>query len=183
MKTKTRISAPVSARIRLIAMMAMLAAASVVLGKFLQIPIGDSLRISFENLPVLFAGTVFGPFVGAAVGVVADLVGCVVVGYAINPIITLGAASIGFVSGILTAVFDRDRRFGIKSVALAVLVSHVIGSIIIKSIGLRLAYTTAWSVLALRVPIYLANIIVETLIITVLLRSAAIRASLKRFGK
>ena len=59
---------------------ALLAALSIVLGKFLQIPnpFQDFIRISFENTPIIMAGMFFGPFVGAVTGAVADLLGCVI---------------------------------------------------------------------------------------------------------
>ena len=59
------------------------------------------MRFSFENTPIIFAGMIFGPIVEALVGTVADLVGCVMVAYEINPLVTLGAALIGLISGIV----------------------------------------------------------------------------------
>ena len=58
---------------------------SIVLGKLLVFNITDSIRISLENLPLLMAGIFFGPFIGAAVGAGADIIGCLIVGYSINP--------------------------------------------------------------------------------------------------
>ena len=55
----------------LLVRLALLAALSAVL-KLAQVPVGnDFLRISFENLPILLAGYLFGPFAGGAVGVAA----------------------------------------------------------------------------------------------------------------
>ena len=81
-----------------------LAAMSIILGKFLQIPnpFQDFIRISFENLPIIIAGFSLGPIAGALVGTVADLIGCVLYGYSINPIITVGAASVGLVAGVIS---------------------------------------------------------------------------------
>ena len=184
MKTNTSHSAgmSVSAKVRLLVILAILSAASVVLGKFLQIPVGDSIRISFENLPVLFAGIVFGPVQGMAVGCVSDLVGCLAVGYSINPLITLGAVSVGFISGIISGVTMRDGRYKVSFIVLAVLLAHIVGSVIIKSAALRLWYSTPWSVLAIRIPVYFANTAAEAAIIAVLLRSSAIRGALRRFN-
>ena len=56
---------------------ALLVAMSIVLGKMLAFNIGNSIRISFENLPLLMAGIFFGPFVGGAVAACADIVGCI----------------------------------------------------------------------------------------------------------
>lgn len=177
----SRTQADITLRVKLIAILAILAAASVVLGKFLQIPIGDSIRISFENLPILFAGIVFGPLSGGAVGLVSDLVGCLAVGYQINPVITLGAVSVGFVSGVLARVFIHNGKCSFPRVLLSVLLAHIFGSILLKSTGLRLWYTTPWSVLALRIPIYLINSVAEASIITVLLKSGAVKNALKGF--
>ena len=56
----------------LLVRLALLAALSAVL-KLAQVPVGnDFLRISFENLPLLLAGYLFGPLAGGAVGVCAD---------------------------------------------------------------------------------------------------------------
>lgn len=186
-KAKEKASAPTPAgkRIRLTALLAMLAAAGIVLGKFLQIPIGNSIRISFENLPTLFAGVVFGPVCGAAVGLVEDLVGSILAGYDINPLITLGAASIGAVSGtVALAVKKITGEAQLRQyvhVVCAVFPAHLVGSVLIKSAALRIAYATPFAVLALRVPIYLvANVAAESAIIAVLLGSAAVRGALQR---
>ena len=148
----------------------------------LKIPIGDSIRISFENLPIIFAGIAFGPLSGAATGIVADLIGCLIRGYSINPIITLGAAVVGLLSGIMARLIVRDGAYSLWQIILAVLPSHIAGSVIIKSLGLYLWYSTPLSVLWLRVPIYLAITVAESLIITAILRSGAIRTALRRFN-
>ena len=89
-------------RLRALIITAVLAAMSIVLGKFLQIPIGDSFRISFENLPILMASFMFGPIYGGACGLVADLLGCVLRGYAIIPLITVASFLMGIIPGVLT---------------------------------------------------------------------------------
>ena len=68
---------------------ALFAAMSIVLGKFLSIKIGDNIRISFENLSLIMSGIFFGPLVGLVTAAVADIVGCILYGYAINPIISV----------------------------------------------------------------------------------------------
>ena len=47
--------------LRVIACAAVCAALSIVLGKFAAIPIGNTIRISFENLPIIFCSVAFGP--------------------------------------------------------------------------------------------------------------------------
>ena len=115
-----------------------LVALSIVCGKFLQIPIGEAMRFSLENLPVLFAGLVFGPLSGALVGVAADLLGCLMVGYAINPLVTAGAAAIGLLAGVGGVLLHR-LPVGVR-VPLSVAVAHLVGSVVIKTVGLAQYY-------------------------------------------
>ena len=117
-----------------LAVCAFLVALSIVCGKFLAIPVGDTLRFSFENLPLLFAGLAFGPVAGVLVGVSADLLGCVLRGYAVNPWVTAGAVLIGLLAG-LGGVLLRRFPLGLR-VALTVLVAHLVGSVAVKTIGL-----------------------------------------------
>ena len=148
-KTGTRSS---FGSIQVLIMMALFIALSIVLGKQLSFTAGP-FRISFENLTVLMAGIFFGPLAGLTVGACADLIGCLLVGYAINPIITAGAASVGFISGL---VYKNCFRTKPKlRLAASVGAAHVIGSMIIKSIGLRIYFGYPLQMVALRVPLYI----------------------------
>ena len=124
--------------LKIMACAAVLAGMSIVLGKYLAFNLTPSIRISFENLPVIISGVFFGPIVGAAVGAVADILGCLMVGYTINPIITAGASCIGLVSGLIPIVF---RKKNTACVILSVSLAHILGSVIIKTVGLAIFYT------------------------------------------
>ena len=163
---------------KLIARIAMLAAISIVLGKFLSIKIEPWGRLSFENMSVILCGYAFGPIAGLLCGVVADLVGCLVYGYAINPIITLGAAMIGLLSGL----FGARGAFGKPRLWLSLTLSHLVGSCIIKSIGIYIFYSTPLETLALRVPMYILCGGLEYILISVILRSKGLRAVFFEFG-
>ncbi len=158
---------------------ALLVAMSIVLGKFLKISIGDSIRISFENLPVLMSGIFFGPVVGAAVAACADLIGCLLYGYAINPIITLGAVSIGAISGLIFQAFKKDSNL-IKKLCFSIFPAHIVGSMIIKSIGLFKFYGTPMETLLLRIPIYICTAIAETAVIFLLMNNKAFKAEIEK---
>ena len=125
---------------------AILTAMSIILGKFLQIPnpFQEFIRISFENLPIILGGIALGPVAGASIGVVADLIGCVLYAYPINPIITVGGAAIGLISGIFANYIAR-RPLSLK-VILAVLPAHVVGSVLIKSFGLAAWYLSKYEI-------------------------------------
>lgn len=160
---------------------ALLAALSIVLGKYLQIPIGDSIRISFENLPVLMAGIFFGPVVGGTVGVVADLLGCILAGFTINPIITAGAALIGILSGLVATLFTRSgQELSPLGVYLSVYAAHIVGSMTVKTVGLAVFYSTPVEVLLLRIPVYLVIGALEGTVILLLARNKLFMGELNR---
>lgn len=166
---------------KILVISALLIAMSIVLGKFLAFNIGDSLRISFENLSILMAGIFFGPSVGAFVGIGADIVGCLLKGYALNPIITVGAGCIGFLSGFIYRKLKTENK--ILKTAVSVGTAHLAGSVIIKSVGLFVYYHTAFQVLAMRLPIYIITSILESAVIAVLVRNRAFSAQLERMRK
>ncbi len=156
--------------LRVMVSAALLAALSIVLGKYLAINLGESVRFSFENLPVLMAGLFFGPAVGAAVGAVADIVGCFMVGFAINPIITLGAALMGAISGAI-GMYAYPNTPAWKStwrIFVPVSVAHVVGSMCVKTIGMMVYYGTPLAILFVRVPLYIVMIILEGYLIMLL---------------
>jgi len=173
----------VAKRLRILALMAILAAMSMVLGKLLQISIGNSIRISFENLPLIFAGFLFGPVGGGVVALVEDTVGSLIAFGEINPIVTAGAVTIGVLSGALSRLFFRGdfSRMSFLPCAVSVAVPHIAGSMVIKSVGLYVFYRTALPVLLVRVPVYLVISAAESIIIWTLLKSSAVKSSLKPF--
>lgn len=172
-------------RLRVIVAAAILAAMSFILGKFLQIPnpFMEIIRISFENLPLMVAGICFGPLVGAMTGVVADLVGCLLYGYSINPLITLGAAAVGFTAGVVSHYLIRKPLA--LSVGVSVFSAHLIGSVVIKSFGLAAWYLTKFEMglaelMGWRLLVYTLTGIAEFAVIYLLLRSRMFRAQLER---
>lgn len=137
MQTKTK----ASRLLRVMVICAFLTAVSIVMGKYLAINLSDVLRFSFENLPIILAGIAFGPIAGAAVGVVADLLGCVLVGFGVNPLVTIGAALIGAVAGIFRYLFNKPGGVSLfLKIFLAEISAHIVGSVIVKTIGLSAWY-------------------------------------------
>ena len=53
--------------LKIMACASILAAMSIVLGKYLAFNVTQDIRISFENLPIMIAGIFFGPVVGAVI--------------------------------------------------------------------------------------------------------------------
>lgn len=159
----------------------LLAAMSIVLGKFGAINIGNSIRIGFGGLPIQMAGIFFGPVIGGAVGLVADVAGCIMKGYAINPIITIGSTCIGVFSGLVYHFALRGVKNALlPKVAASTVTAHAIGSMIITSIGLYVYYHTPFETLWLRVPIYLITAAIETAVIYLMLKNKAFTAELNK---
>jgi len=165
--------------LRALIITAVFAALSIVFGKFAAINIGDTLRFSFENLPIMLTSFLFGPVWGGACGLVADLLGCVLRGYAINPGITFAAVVMGIIPGVLTRyVFKKDD---ILRVVISGFISHIVCSIFIKTVALHIYYATPYAALfATRVPTYIVIGLLESYICAVLMKSKVIRKEIMK---
>lgn len=151
--------------VRAIVSMALFIALSIIFGKFLAFNLTSSIRISLENLPIIAVAAAYGPIAGAVVAATADLIGCVMVGYTINPIITMGAIAIGLVAGSLSQI---NCNKCLKSI-ISVVPAHIIGSVIIKTIGLYVYYKLPfWLTLASRAGIYAITAVAEIIILYIL---------------
>ena len=161
---------------------ALLTALSIICGKYLAIRGGDILRFSFENLPLLLAGMSFGPIVGALTAVAADLIGCLLVGYAINPLITLGGALVGFISGVCFR-YTPKLSLGAR-IAVATTLAHLVGSVIVKTFGLATFYDMPfWELMAWRLLNYIIIGTVEGVLLYCILKNKAILSQLQRIKR
>ena len=107
------------------------------------------MRFSLENMPIIFAGIAFGPVAGTIVGVIADLIGCALMGWAPIPWITIGAAAIGFISGIVPIILKKANLPFPLIIMISVFCAHLFGSVLIKTIGLSAQYNTSYIILML----------------------------------
>lgn len=180
-KTKSSNKLTVFGSVKVLVACALFIAMSIVLGKILSIKIGDNIRISFENLSLILAGILYGPLIGMFTAVAADILGCFIAGYAINPIITLGAACIGFIAGAVSLF--AFKRHSLPNIAISTFASHIVGSMIVKTIGLYIYYPNARVTLPWRVPIYLITSVAETALIFSLLKSKAFIAAFEKVKK
>ena len=83
-----------------------LTAIYLILSRFLAINIGGFGRIQLGVVARIMAGVWFGPLAGAMCGLASDLLGCLIQGYAVNPLITLAA----ILWGVIPAFFVPDRN-------------------------------------------------------------------------
>ena len=138
-------------------MMAALIAMQIILARFLSIQVSDTLRISFESIPVILAGMWLGPIPGAIVAVVADFLGTILSGYGTwFPPLVLGPLSVGIISGLSTKYIFRSPLAETKDtwkVAAIVIVVGILNSFLFGLIGSTLysiliaGNTTAFPVL------------------------------------
>jgi ECF transporter S component (folate family) len=159
--------------IRLLTNMAMMIALSVVIGIFCKtvLNFGNGLfRITFENLPIILTGIALGPVAGGVVGLSSDIISYLLSPqtYPLNIVVTIGAAVIGILSGLISKyIIKRKCKM---QIIVSSTVAHLVGSMIIKSIGLYSYY----GVLVLwRIPLYIAIATVEIILLCLLLQSKA----------
>ena len=156
---------------------AMLGALSVVIGIFCKnfLNFGNGMfRITFENFPIIMSGILFGPAVGAATGIVSDMVSYFLStqSFAISPIVTLGAALVGAVSGIVSTYIIKKR--GVCRIIISTLSAHVIGSLLVKTFGIYAYYNMSYSMLLLyRLPTYAIIIAVESFFLCLIFKHKA----------
>lgn len=169
--------------VRSLTLAAMLIAMSVVIGIFCKsvLNFGAGLfRVTFENFPIIISGILFGPIVGGAVGLGSDLISYLLSGqtYPPNLIVSLGATLVGVISGTVSKFFVKRR--GTAQVILSGSLAHLIGSMIVKPIGLFAFY--GWAVLW-RIPLYLVIAPLEILIICLLFKNATFNRLTDSIGK
>lgn len=148
-------------RTKLIVLSGLLTALSIVFSRLfaVQILLGGvgALRLGLGPLPVIIAGFLGGPWIGAAVGAAADLIG-----YVINP---FGAAfvphitAVSTLTGMLPALILRVLR--LRTDAQPGFISHLI-AIAISQAALHIGAMTLIMYSVFRVPIK-ASLIARTI--------------------
>ena len=129
---------------RVLTTAALLAALSAVIGIICKnlFTFNIYYRLTFENAPIILAGLLYGPVVGAMVGICADAVSCLMSSNpALNPLISLGAAMVGVISGLVPKLIRRGIRL---QTATAVILAHLIGQVGIKSIAKMIYFGMPW---------------------------------------
>lgn len=163
-----------NSKTKILTVAAMMTALSVVIGYICKtIPalnLGTGLRITFENLPIILAGMMFGPVVGGCVGCIADLLSCLLSGQAPLPFVLVGSIAVGVVAGISSKLIVRKN--GILKIVVSELLAHLVGSMIIKTIAL---YFVFGPVVVFRIPISIGVLVVEILLLCAIYKNKAVR--------
>ena len=157
--------------IRALTAAAMLTAMSVIIG------IVCKTALNFSNLPIILSGILFGPVVGGVVGAASDLISYLLSPqtYPPNLVVTLGALLVGVTSGLVARFAVRKQ--GNLQIVLSGALAHVVGSMIVKTIGLFQYYS--WAVLV-RIPLYLVIASLEILLLCWLFRRRSFRRIIEK---
>ena len=171
-------------KVKVLTLTAMLVAMSVVIGIICKNFLTWNIyyRFTLENLPIFFAAIAFGPFIGAAAGVLADLVSCLCsTNPAVNPIISLGALMVGFMAGLIShhVSFKNDNL----RIACAVILGHLVGQVGIKSLGKILWYGMPWFGIFLGLGFSVLAGTVEFFVLRALFKNSGVQSSLKGIYK
>ena len=95
------------------------------------------------------------------------------------PLVTLGAAAVGAVGGTVFRYILPGADIRI-SVPVAVLSGHIVGSMIIKSVGL---YAWFGNAVYLRIPVYIGIAAAESVLLVLLLRNRTFMAQVGKVVK
>ncbi len=167
---------------------ALLMAMSVVIGMFCKNhlnfgtgPLAGLFRITFENLPIILSGIFLGPITGGLVGCGTDIITYFLSSqiYPPNLLVTLGALLVGVSSGVVAKFIIKKR--GYTQIIASGAVAHIIGSMIVKPIGLFSFYgmLVLW-----RIPLYLLVIApIEITLICLLYRNKNFRRLMERASR
>ena len=127
---------------RNLTMMAALVAMQIILARYLGIQVSESLRISFESVPVILAGMWLGPVSGALVALVGDLVGTLLSGYGVwFPPLAIGPILVGIISGLSTRYVFRSslsENKDIWKVLVTVVIAGVVNSLLVGTVTVSL---------------------------------------------
>ncbi len=123
-----------------------LIAMNIILTRVFGIDLGPSLRISFGAVPIFLSGLWMGPVVGGLCGGVADVIGCIMKGYAFNPFITMTTMLAGIIPGVMKKyVFKGKLRAW--HIAIMVVMQGLLGSMGFTTLGFHIFYGTPYAVL------------------------------------
>ena len=144
----------------------------------------SAVRITFENLPVIASGFIFGPLVGGIVGIICDLVSCLVAPQpSINPFITLGTCLVGAISGLFFKYVFKEKR-KLLPILVSTLLAHLIGSVIIKTFGFYVYYSYPFLATAiLRLAIYVGIGSAESFLLYTLFKNRTLFSMIENLKK
>ena len=124
--------------VKTLVFMALLVAMHLVLTRVLVVELG-AYRISVGSVCTILAGLWLGPVAGGVCGFCADIIGCFMKGYAVNPMITVAAVLWGVLPALLKPLFANKGRTGkTVGICISVAVTGFFSSLVFTTAGLVL---------------------------------------------
>ena len=131
---------------RTMVIMAVLTAIQIVLARYLSLQVNETLRISFETIPLALAGMWLGPIGGAVVALVSDILGTIVYGYGMwFPPIALGPVFFAAFCGWCTKYLFRSTLTESSDIWKVVVMTATAG--IINAFGIGVVTTTLYQMI------------------------------------
>lgn len=126
---------------RAIAFMGVMIALEIVMERLVAIPISNTNRVSLGKCVVILAGLWGGPIAGAIVGALSDIIGALMQGYSIAPLITVSSMMWGIIPALCLPLLAKQQKVG-KTVTLvvAIIVNSVVSTLILTTLGLMYYY-------------------------------------------
>ena len=135
-------------------------------------------RLTFENMPIILAGYILGPVYGALVALCADAISCICsTNPALNPIISIGAMVVGFTSGLVPRIVKKDN---LAVLAVTVMLAHIFGQVIIKSVGKMMYFGMPWYGIFIGFGLSVIAGAVEFILIKILIKNKILKGELNK---
>lgn len=131
--------------LRVLTTAAMLAAIAVVLG-FFKIPISNLIELRFQSFPIAISGALFGPIVGAIVGVISDVGGYIAKPTgAFFPGFTISAAITGIIFGLI--IKSKSQKWALLGrIAIAMTINTIVTGLILNTLWLSMLYGNPFNI-------------------------------------
>lgn len=117
---------------RTLVFMALLVAMQIILSKVISIDLGFA-RITISSLPTILAGLWFGPLAGGLCGMAADILGCLLKGYAVNPLITLSTMTWGIIPALMQPLMRGAKLQKMLYLCLSIVCCAVLGTLVLMN--------------------------------------------------
>ena len=122
--------------VKTLVFMALLIAMHLVLTRVLVIDLG-AYRISVGSVTTILAGLWLEPIAGGVCGLCADIIGCFMKGYAVNPFITVAAILWGVLPALARPLLANKKKTG-KTVVIciSIVITAILSSLVLTTAGL-----------------------------------------------
>ena len=122
---------------RTLVFLGLLVAMHIVVVRLVVIDLG-SYRITIGSVCTILAGLWFGPVAGGVSGLISDVLGCILKGYAINPLITVAAILWGVIPALMRPLMTGSKVKKTGMLWLSVVVTSILATLVFTTAGLVL---------------------------------------------